>query len=804
MIGVREQLTVLLSWWILSTSLVKAATFLDVTASVAPNLVGGKVAWGDFNNDGFVDFNALGSVFRNVGGTRFVLVASTGVNRGGIWGDFDNDQWLDFFSFTSRTLHRNLSGNSFAQFALPVLPPNADTSGASWGDHNNDGFLDLYVGGYESPSTYDSDIILTNNQGTSFSHTWTQPVESIVTPGQPMPARGITSADFDRDGDIDIYVSNYRIEPNQLRVNDGNGNFTDEAAARGVQGDRWYGAWGHSIGSVWGDFDNDGEIDIFAGHFAHPAGQFGCCPDRQVESQFFKNLGLSAGYTFQDMGQGGVQWQESYATPAAGDYDNDGDLDLFFTTVYSGDAPRLYRNDGNFNFTNITSSANLGGIGPTYQAAFADYDNDGDLDLVSGGRFFENQGNNNHWLKLKLVGDGTAISRDAVGAQVRIEVGGQTLTRQVEFGTGEGNQNDPTLHFGLGSNSGPVDLEIVWPGGATEQRSNIAIDQFHMLLFHPPVDGAWNQPGTGSWTENDHWGGGVIPNANTLNAILGGSIVANATVTVDNAVTVKSLTFANTNRYVITGSSSITLDADDDLPTILVQDSDQNSGTAELHEFKLPVSFADPTTITTEAGTSLDFDDEVHLNGNQVTVAPGSSVSFNHSVIPGSGGAISSSGTLGSAAGSSIGGDLTSTGALAIEIASDQQSHFTVGGTANLEGTIEVSLVDGFVPSDGQTFEILIAAALNETGSGIELATTGDAALFSLLTVPGAGGILSLRFGATVPEPATGILVVLAAALLAMASRRPGARSIALPVSLRFGGTNSASIGLNPTYRSLR
>ena len=787
MVGLRTQLMVLLCWWIHSTALVQAATFLDVTASVAPNLVGGKVAWGDFNNDGFVDFNALGSVFRNVRGKRFGLVANTGVNRGGIWGDFDNDQWLDFFSYTSRTLHRNLSANSsnsFAPFALPALPPSADTSGASWGDHNNDGFLDLYVGGYESPGTYDSDIILTNNQGTSFSHTWTQPVESIVTPGQPMPARGITSADFDRDGDIDIYVSNYRIEPNQLRVNDGNGNFTDEAATRGVQGDRWYGAWGHSIGSVWGDFDNDGEIDIFTGHFAHPAGQFGCCPDRQVESQFFKNLGQSAGYTFQDMGQGGVQWQESYATPTAGDYDNDGHLDLFFTTVYGGDAPRLYRNEGNFNFTNITSSANLGGIGPTYQAAFADYDNDGDLDLVTGGRFFENQGNNNHWLKLKLVGDGTAISRDAVGAQVRIEVGGQTLTRQVEFGTGEGNQNDPTLHFGLGSNSGPVDLEIMWPGGATEQRTNIAIDQLHVLLFHPPVDGAWNLLGTGSWKENDHWGGGVIPNANTTDAILGSSIVANATVTVDNAVTVKSLTFANTNRYVIAGSSSITLDAGDGLPTILVEDSDQNPATAEHHELKLPVRFADPTTITTEAGTSLDFDDEVHLNGNQVTIAPGSSVRFHHSVIPGSGGAINNSGTLGGTAGSSLGRDLTSSGSLAVEISGHEHTRFTVGGTANLEGTIEVSLADSFIPSNGQTFVILSAGTLYETGAGIELATTGDAPLFSLLTLPGDGGTLTLSYSPAVPEPATGMLVVLAAALLGLAARRPGARSVGMTKKL--------------------
>jgi hypothetical protein len=221
-----------------------------------------------------------------------------------------------------------------------------------------------------------------------------------------------------------------------------------------------------------GDFNDDGEIDIFAAHFAHSG---------QTESQFFKNNGQSGNYTFQDMGQSGVQWQESYASSALGDYDNDGDLDLFFTTVYESDSPRMYRNDGNFNFTDVTSSLGLSGIGQTYRAAFADYDNDGDLDLTTGGSLFENQGNSNHWIKLKMVGDSQSINRDAIGAQVRIQANGKTYTRQVEAGTGEGNQNDPTLHFGLGSHSGTVDLDILWPGGTTSQITGLAVDQLHSL-----------------------------------------------------------------------------------------------------------------------------------------------------------------------------------------------------------------------------------------------------------------------------------------------------------------------------------
>ena len=85
------------------------------------------------------------------------------------------------------------------------------------------------------------------------------------------------------------------------------------------------------------------------------------------------------------------------------------------------------------------------------------------LDLIGAGKLFRNTGNGNSWLKVRLQGDGNKVNRAAVGAQVRITVGDKIHTRQVESGTGEGNQNDLTLHFGLGEHQGPVDLEITWP-----------------------------------------------------------------------------------------------------------------------------------------------------------------------------------------------------------------------------------------------------------------------------------------------------------------------------------------------------
>ena len=147
------------------------------------------------------------------------------------------------------------------------FPPSQNARGASWGDHDNDGDLDLYQGGYESQlSGYFPDTIIKNNGDDNFTVTWTQPNDTVVTPGRPRPARGVTSADFDRDGDIDVYVSNYRLEPNGLYVNDGTGSFSDQGAALGVAGEPGSSyPYGHTIGSAWGDMDNDGELDLFVG-----------------------------------------------------------------------------------------------------------------------------------------------------------------------------------------------------------------------------------------------------------------------------------------------------------------------------------------------------------------------------------------------------------------------------------------------------------------------------------------------------------------------------------------------------------
>jgi hypothetical protein len=207
----------------------------------------------------------------------------------------------------------------------------------------------------------------------------------------------------------------------------------------------------------------------------------------QPKSRFLRNLGPTANHVFEDRGTCGVFYQESYASPAAGDYDNDGDLDLYFTTVYGTASfgrpnyPVLFRNDGAFTFADATEPAGLAQQPPTYQAAWADFDNDGDLDLATAGKLFVNEGTSAHWLEVHLEGDGTKVNRSAIGAQVRVLLPDRTLTRQVEAGTGEGNQNDLTLHFGLGDHATPVRLEVTWPGGAVRKLKGVKLDRLLTL-----------------------------------------------------------------------------------------------------------------------------------------------------------------------------------------------------------------------------------------------------------------------------------------------------------------------------------
>ena len=446
-----------------------AATFEDRTALICPGVGGGPSAWGDYNNDGYVDLND-GGLRLNQRGTNFTVGTGFGP---GIWGDYNNDGHIDIFTVTPvpRVGRSLLPAAGFAQVSMPPIAQ-AGCAAFAWVDLDGDGRLDLYLTDDEyvsSGGNPEPDCMLKANPNGTFSNVWVEP----LVQGISFPGKGVTACDFDEDGDQDVYVSNYRLQPNYLWRNDRNWHFTDVAQPYGVAGGANDGAlWSaaHTEGSAWGDFDNDGHFDLFVGNFSHAG---------QEPALLYRNLGPTGSWHFALMwAMSGADWQESYATPALGDYDNDGYLDLFFTTTYDGDHARLYHNDGNWHFTDVTAAAGLAGLPPTRQAAWADFNNDGQLDLVTGGKLFVNTGNANHWLKVRLKGDGVSVNRAAIGAQARIRWNGQIQSRQVEGGTGmNGNQNDLTLHFGLGSHGEPVDLEVFWPNGVTQKVTGVAVDR---------------------------------------------------------------------------------------------------------------------------------------------------------------------------------------------------------------------------------------------------------------------------------------------------------------------------------------
>ena len=443
--------------------------FRDRTSDLGLQLANSQACWVDVDRDGWVDLLAGGVVWRNHGGRNFVKLAE-GLGEV-VAADFDNDGFPDLFSWSLLRAFHNKAGTGFEPLEMPSLPK-CVSRGACCGDFDGDGFVDLYVGGYEdwdAGITYPQ-MLLMNEKGKSFRMAWNE---------VRYRARGVTACDFDQDGDLDIYVSNYRLQPNVLWRNNGMAQFKDATAETNSIGTSPGFEGGHSIGAAWGDFDNDGLFDLFVGNFAHVDGR-----GDQPKSRFLRNLGAANGHIFDDRGPCGVFYQESYASPAAGDMDNDGDLDLFFTTVYETASfghknnPVLFRNDSNFVFVDGTEAAALTGLPPTYQAAWADYDQDGDLDLVTAGKLLENLAASRNWLIVRLEGDGEAVNRSAIGTQVLIELASKgILTRQVEAGTGEGNQNDLSLHFGLAEHTEPILLKILWPNNSSQIIENVEIDR---------------------------------------------------------------------------------------------------------------------------------------------------------------------------------------------------------------------------------------------------------------------------------------------------------------------------------------
>jgi uncharacterized repeat protein (TIGR01451 family) len=433
-------------------------------------------AWGDYDGDGLQDLfvashdpaqpNAL---YHNNGNGKFTKLNSApfstdlAESSAASWGDYDNDGDLDLYVANNigfeNFLYRNEGGGSFTKIqGDPIVSSKGYSHGVSWVDYDNDGFLDMFVAVYWETAFN----LLYHNNGDG---TFTEVVGNAITNEAKRSVAGVW-ADYDNDGLMDLFVANTGGQNNSLYHNAGGGNF-QRVSSGAIVSDG-----GSSVGASWGDYNNDGFLDLFVTN----AGSEPCF--------LYKNNGdgsftrIMAGSPVTDLGNAhGSAWA---------DYDNDGDLDLF--VARDGQDNSLYRNDGNGVFTSVHNAMTAGG-GLSFGSAWADYDNDGDLDLfvanrLGTGDFLYNntKGNCQKWLKIKLVG--TNANKSAIGARVTATavVNGQTLTqtRMVtgQTGGGIGGQNSLVVSFGFGSAATVSSIVVHWPSGYTQTLTNQATGQF--------------------------------------------------------------------------------------------------------------------------------------------------------------------------------------------------------------------------------------------------------------------------------------------------------------------------------------
>jgi len=497
---------------------------------------GAGVAFFDYDNDGWTDALVLNGV-RLAEGTRTIesyapgsapvphlyhndrngkfsdVSARTGLRSTG-WassvcpGDYDNDGFLDLFItyFGENVLYRNKADGTFEDVTARAGLPRGGTrwgSGCAFLDYDRDGRADLFVANYlafDLPSAAevgkgpnclwkgvpvncgprglptDTNLLFHNEGNGVFADVSQKSGVASVTGRYPMTA---AATDFDQDGWLDIYVA-CDSTASILYRNNHDGTFRDAAVESGVA----YGENGTQqagMGLALADFSGDGLIDLLKTHFADDV------------PALYRNRGKGA---FEDVAvASGVGVQNRYVEWGAGmaDFDNDGRADLMYVTgnvypeveavlkQYPHRGPRIvFRNMDGVRFEDVSGASGPGATTPhsSRGAAFGDYDNDGDVDVLV---FNMNEPPSllrndyrgpNGWIAVRL--EGTRSDRAALGAIVRLTAGGRTQARAALSQSSYYSHDDLRLHFGLGASTRADAIEVQWPSGARETVRDVA------------------------------------------------------------------------------------------------------------------------------------------------------------------------------------------------------------------------------------------------------------------------------------------------------------------------------------------
>jgi hypothetical protein len=365
-----------------------------------------------------------------------------------------------------------------------------------WADYDRDGFLDLYVVNWRDLDNNRYPDVLYHNNGDGTFTDVTTPA-GVSEGDDPYAGMGMNWGDYNNDGWPDIYVSNYLVTPNYLYENNGDGTFSEVAHEKNAAGFAYSpsgGYYGHTAGSSWADYDHDGDLDMWVSNLAHTTDPRGFYTDY---SEMLRNNG-PPDYDFTDVrDETGIEKKpymiegedELHFGIAWGDYDNDGDYDMFIPQVKNVDYAYSYffENNGDGTFTDVSDDVGVR-VWNTDGACWADYNNDGYIDLITEGkepfddgtyqvRLFRNNGESGYnWLEVDVKS--SQSNRASIGARVRVTYDSITMMKEIEGGTaGHAYQSSLVQHFGFGDYQDRVDVEVWWPSGKTKTVYNVELNQ---------------------------------------------------------------------------------------------------------------------------------------------------------------------------------------------------------------------------------------------------------------------------------------------------------------------------------------